>query len=255
MLDIKNINQVTRAHGVKIALYGDSGIGKTVLATTCRNPLLVSSEKGTTSINQKVLSYYPNDEIVAHNVQNMAVLEIENVANNGSLTEEQINSPIKKLVELLNFLKTDNTFETVIFDSFTEIAEILLAIYVTQVKDNRKAYVTLNEKLNNFIKACLDLPQNIVFICQLNEATDENGNVSKIRPSLPGKRLLEKLPYMVDEVLLYKYITDAQGNRSRALVTTLDNDFSNFIAKDRCGNLDVYEYPHLQNIINKIRGF
>jgi hypothetical protein len=68
---------------------------------------------------------------------------------------------------------------------------------------------------------------------------------------MPGNKLAQQIPYLVDEVFALRVEKDADGVSQRALMCDSDGLW---IAKDRSGKLGTWEVPDLGEIIRKIGG-
>ena len=222
----------TKNYGVnalKMAIYGRSGVGKTTLASTTGDlgkTLVLSAESGLLPLRKFSIPY-------------KAIESLED------------------LFEVGKFLKTGkHDFEWVILDSISEIAEVCLALKKDTVKsksgkpDTLRAYGETSELMTRLMKSFRDLPMNVVFIAQQDRNTDEEGRMY-FGPSMPGKKLSQAIPYLMDEVFAMKVSKDEQGNVTRFLQTSPDGSYD---AKDRSGSLDMYEPANLLAIKQKISG-
>ena len=68
---------------------------------------------------------------------------------------------------------------------------------------------------------------------------------------MPGNKLAQQIPYLVDEVFALRVEKDEEGKPQRALMCDSDNLW---LAKDRSGKLDMWEPADLGAIIAKIGG-
>lgn len=206
--------------GVKAIVYGESGAGKTRLCATAPTPLIISSEKGLLSIAD----------------YDIPVFEVENT---------------KQLMEAY-YAVQDMNIETICLDSFTEIAETVLAEAKEQVKDPRKAYGMLLEEITKIARAFRDLKGlNVVMTCKMGRVQDGTG-LMLFGPSFPGAKLDQAVPYFFDEVLAVRVgVDDETQEPFRYVQTQLDPQY---IAKDRSGKLDQYDRPDLTFLFNKITG-
>lgn len=218
-----NLRSTSDVHlnGVKIAVYGNSGAGKTTLIPTLPNAVILSAEGGLLSISDA----------------NLPFIEISNV---------------DELMQAYTWLTESDEakqFESVALDSISEIAEVVLNSEKKTQKDGRAAYGSLNEKMTDIIRAFRDLPnKNVLFTAKCDKTADESGRIL-YSPSMPGKSLSQQLPYFFDEVLALRVERDEAGVTHRALLTDSDGIWQ---AKDRSGKLDTWESPDLGAIIRKI---
>lgn len=215
---IKSTKDV-RVHGIKCCVYGDAGVGKTVLSSTAPNPIIISAEHGLLSLADSDVPYIETTSL------------------------KDVDAAYKHCV------KSD--YDTICIDSMTEVAEVLLADLKKEATntgktvDPRKAYANLADAAVAMIRKFRDLPgKNVVFICRMIRKEDDSGVVT-FEPNMPGRLLPYNLPYMVDELFVMKM--DRKGKRF--LQTAFDRKFP---AKDRSGKLEAEEQPNLTAIFNKI---
>ena len=142
-------------------------------------------------------------------------------------------------------------FESVVLDSVSEIAEVVLNNAKRQVKDPRQAYGELAEKMTTLIRAFRDLPDKHVLFTAKQDRIQDSDGMLLFGPSMPGKQLTAGLGHFFDEVFALGISSkDAQGNTYRFLRTKADAQWQ---AKDRSGALDDIEEPNLAKIIAKIQ--
>lgn len=223
-LKFTTTDQAAQLHGVKLLVYGDSGAGKTFMASTAPATVILSAEAGLLSLRRFQLP----------------VIEIQTV-------EDLVQAHLwcQQSAEA-------GQFQTVYLDSITEIAEVVLANAKKLVKDPRQAYGELIEKMLSTIKAFRDLQgKHVVMTAKMEPFKDTlNGTVTYMA-SMPGSKLGPQLPYLFDEVFRLGIGVDAQGAKYRFLQTQPDLQYS---AKDRSGVLDPVEPPDLNYVFNKILG-
>lgn len=218
-INIKNTRTVAN-DGVKILVYGQAGAGKTSLIRTLPSPIVLSAEAGLLSIAGSDIPY----------------IEIHN---------------LDELYEAYEYIRENaGTYRTVVLDSISEIAEVVLSAEKQKAKDPRQAYGALQDTMNILIRAFRDLPFNVYMSAKMEKIQDDTGRVY-FGPSAPGTKVSQSLPYFFDEVFVLRVELDENGRPDRRLQTSID---STYIAKDRSGKLDAYELPDLGAIIAKIGG-
>lgn len=224
MLRMTTTDRVSAVHGVKVLVYGQSGVGKTVLCATAPNPVIISAEAGLLSL-RKV---------------SIPVIEVTNV-------DELVQAHLWCLKSA-----EARQYDTICIDSISEIGEVVLANAKKQVKDPRQAYAELLEKMLTTIKAFRDLQGKHVYMsAKMEPMKDELTGIVRYGPSMPGQKLGPQLPYLFDEVFRLGIHKTPQGEEYRFLQTQPDLQFE---AKDRSGSLDRMEPPDLSHVFNKILG-
>lgn len=212
----------THRNGLKIVVFGASGSGKTTLIKTLPNPVILSAEAGLLSINDAEIPY----------------IEIRN---------------IEDLHEAYKWASTSaeaQQFESVALDSISEVGEVVLANEKRKNKDGRAAYGEMQTVMMDLLRAFRDLSGKHVYMsAKMEKAQDENGRMM-YSPSMPGSKLSQQIPYLVDECYALRTEKDADGNTQRALMTQSDGLWA---VKSR-GRVDPWEAPDLGAIIRKIGG-
>lgn len=219
-ISLKNTRGLS-SNGVKLLVYGQAGSGKTSLIPTLPNPIVLSAEGGLLSIRDANIPY----------------IEI------GSMAE------LMEAYEWLTNSQEGLEFKSIVLDSISEIAEVVLNYEKKVNKDPRAAYGAMQEQMADLIRAFRDIPgRHIYMSAKLEKSQDEMGRVL-YAPSMPGNKSGQSLPYFFDEVLALRVEKDADGNTQRALMCDSDGLWS---AKDRSGKLSLWEQPDLGEIIKKI---
>lgn len=232
-MEIQYTSQLAILNGVKMCIYGPSGVGKTMLAATAPNPKILSAENKLLSLSQA------NQIRIFGRAMDIPVVVVDTVAKLEAAYEFIYANPDLD----------ENGNETIILDSGTEIAEKLLKASKDRFNDGRQIYGEYNDRMVEVLKKFRDLPgRHVVFICrQLRLGEGAN---TMFGPSLSGKTIQNDLPYHFDEVLHMAVAVTPEGVKYRCLQTATDIQFE---AKDSSGALDPIEEPNLTNIINKIK--
>lgn len=224
-MDIKRTNS-QEENGIKAVIYGDAGVGKTMLAKTIENVIILSSENGLLSLQDFDIPYIET-------------------------------SSLKSIDEAYKFLlKSDDAkkYDTVFIDSLSEIAEVSLnghmrtCLTKDNKKDMRKAYNEMAMSTVAMVKRFRDLKRyNVVFTCKRKIIFDKDGDIVCYEPGVPGRILPFNVPYLMDELFCMQ--VDRKGQRF--LQTSVDYKIP---AKDRSGKLNTKEKADLDFIFNKIKG-
>lgn len=226
---------------LNILIYGDSGIGKTVLSGSA--------------------SVVPEMEPVV-------VLDIEGGAR--SLSQRY---PGAKKIRITSFndlervyadLKTkDHGFKTVVIDSLTEarafgMYEIMKRAVQKAAEDGETRDPDLpgigewgksSEQTKRLIRAFRDLPMHTIFVCLASTDKDKKGR-SLTKPMLPGKMGTEVAAFL--DIVLYMYRKEDPDTEQvgRYLLAQYTDEY---VAKDRTDLLPpVIEEPTMQKLFDFI---
>lgn len=236
-LEIKSVDQCTTESGIKILVYGRSGVGKTVLCATAPDPLIISAEAGLLSLRKANLikMFGADNDLVNYN---SPVIEIDS---------------LEKLIQVYEWCAGSNeakVYKTICLDSLSEIAEVVLNAAKECAKDPRQAYGELLTRMEAATRKFRDLPNFNVYMAA-KEAPVKDGLTGAIKygPLMPGAKLGPALPYFLSGVYNLNVDKDSQGNTYRYLQTQPTPQYE---AKDRSGSLDEREFPNLTNVFNKI---
>jgi len=216
-MQIKSTKSI-RPTCINALIFGESGVGKTTLASTLSGKtIIVSLESGLLSLREFEIDY----------------IEIK--------TLDDLRTTLHEL--------SMSDYDNIYIDSLTEIGQLFLDYSKKQYPDDRqtmKMYGYLLEVMTKFIKYCRDIDKNIFFTALQKTTTDEVGKRFHV-PDLQGSIAI-KCPAFFDFVFNYQ-IMKKDDKDVRFLITDKTNGT---IAKDRSGMLDKYERPNLDAIINKI---
>lgn len=231
-------NMYTENVGIKALVYGQAGMGKTVLLATAPKPLVIAVEAGMLSLRRKNLErlFGVNTPGITYDMPAIVVNDLES---------------LNQAYEFCARNPQSATFDTFGLDSLSEIAEVVLNAAKRTVKDPRQAYGELLEKMETLIRSFIALPKNVVMISKMEPHKDELTGIIRYGPMMPGAKLGPKIPYMFDEVLRMGVNKDPQNREYRFVQTQPDLQFE---AKDRSGALAAIEPPHLAHIFSKIKG-
>ena len=218
-IQLKNTLNVS-SNGIKVLVYGHAGAGKTTLGATMPAPIIISAEGGLLSIKDAGLDYI------------------------------EVNS-MDSLMEAFEYVSGPDgqKYQSVVLDSISEIAEVVLVHEKAVNKDGRAAYGEMAVQMTSIVRAFRDLGgKHVLMTAKVEKAQDESGRIL-YSPSMPGNKVGQSLPYFFDEVLALRVEKDADGKAQRALMCDSDGIW---LAKDRSGKLDAWEAPDMGAIIQKM---
>lgn len=229
-LPITKVSQ--NAPRVNMLIYGEPGIGKTLLAGSAdgvpdmRRTLFVDVEGGTLTLRDT----YPDVETVR--VRSWA--EMQNVYD--------------------ALFDGKHDFTTVIIDSLTEVQKMSMdgiMLKLVQEFEDRSAEVpglrewNINlEQTRKFVRAFRDLPMNTIFTALVKSDKNPRTGAMKRKPSLSGK-LADEVSGFLD-IVVYLYAKEIDGENKRILLCGQTEDT---VAKDRSNKLPMtMEEPTMNDI-------
>lgn len=208
---------------VNLLIYGESGVGKTVLAgSSCLVPALdpvifLNIEGGTLSLRKR----YPEVRTVRCKTY-ADIVRVHGVLRSGK-----------------------HPFKTVVVDSLTEAQKFSMAgiMRATTEKDSDRdpdlpgigEWGKNIEQLRKLVRAFRDLPMNTIFTALAMTEKDKKGNTT-IKPQMSGKLSSEVAGFL--DVVLYMYTKDVKGEGTHRVLSSAKTE--EVVAKDRTDNLPKY---------------
>lgn len=220
MSQLRPASQLAQRFGVKAVLYGGPGSGKTPMMNTAPRPVLLAAEPGLLSMRNS----------------NVPTWEAPTV---------------EKIDEFFVWLKTSaeaRNFDTVGFDSISQIAELVLKQEKDpkRNKDGRAAYGKMADKVFDWCNDLYYAPQkHIVLIAK--QGIEDGSGLKK--PFFPGQDLNVRIPHMFDAIL-HLGLHNLPGMAQPVKAIRCWQDFQ-YTARDRSGNLAELEPPDLGQLFNK----
>jgi phage nucleotide-binding protein len=206
-IKVENSKGLASKVGIRILLYGATGMGKSFQAIHTGKTIVITSEKADLTLND-----YEVDII-------------------------KINSS-KELREAYLYVKENaDKYDTVFIDSLTDIGEMIVSELKDtgnySAKDTYKLWGDFTDIMVAISKSFRDMQNiNVVLICL--EKSIKNGFSEKIIPQIPGEKARSKLISLYDIVL--RLHTNEDGEREFLCSPTDEWD-----AKDRSGKLNQIE--------------
>ena len=240
---------------LKFMVYGDPGVGKTVLAATAmgdptlREVLFINIESGILSITDP---------------KALGVPELPDVLDFNSF---------KQLDDIFYFLVTqDHKYKTVVVDSLSELQKYNLdKIVGSKMGQKSKSgqsrispddiwqedYGESTQEMRRVVRKFRDLPMHVLFTCHAVVSQDE-ARVETVRPALTPKLCTSVMGYL--DVVGYLYTKEEKGPDDDEAVLRrklLVQPHGKFKAKDRSpgGKLGtILTQPTMAQIMSLIRG-
>lgn len=228
---------------VKMLVYGDPGVGKTVFSCSGDRTIFVDVEGGSLSVQGRIKS--------------------KKVAKKRFDTFDEIEDFIRGLRE-----KGSGKAETLVIDSVTELQKMLMDSIVANHPEVKRPYgdgLTVGdwgyntERMRRFIRMARDLDMNVILTALSMDEKNEITGAVKTMPKMSSKLAADVCGYV--DIVGYLYVdsiqdTDDEGNtQSSTMRRMLVQPVGQYYAKDRSGILgNVVDNPTFPAIYKMIFG-
>jgi phage nucleotide-binding protein len=207
-IEVKNTKGLVNTSGVKVLLYGNSGVGKTSQFKHTGKTIIISAEGGDLALNDS-------------DIDSIRIKSLEELGEAYNYVSEHIDE-----------------YDTVGIDTISEVGELIVAELkkdpeYNSMKDGIKLWMKFSEIMLAIAKSFRDLDGINVVLIALSESV-KSGFEEEVMPMIPAKKVQAKLPSLYDEILYLRANED--GDREFVCHPTVDT-----IAKDRSGKLDLIE--------------
>lgn len=256
---IKASDRMKERGGIKAAIFGKSGVGKTTLLKTLpeSGTLFFDLEAGDLAVEG-----WGGDSIRPRTWEDCRNLAALIGGPNPALRDDQPYSVAHfERVNKGGAAEAFADYHTIFIDSITVAGRLCFQWASGQPEafseksgkpDTRGAYGLHGREMLAWLGHLQHArDRNIVFVGILDEKEDDYGRKQWV-PQIEGSKVGRELPGIVDEVLTMTILSTEEGQQYRALVCTAPNPW-NFPAKDRSGRLEQIEKPHLGDLFEKIR--
>ena len=253
-------DRLAEVRGVKAAIFGPPGIGKTTLLRTLNSTtsLFFDLEAGDLAIEGLAI-----DTIRPRTWRECRDFAVFIGGPNPALRKDQPYSEdhYQAICQKYGDPKVLEKYDTVFIDSITVAGRLCFQWCKGQPEahsdktgkpDVRGAYGLHGREMIAWLTHLQHTrAKNVIFVGILDEKFDDF-NRKVFVPQIDGSKTGLELPGIVDEVLTLTSLPDDNGVPQRVFVCHTQNSWG-YPAKDRSGRLDLLEPPHLGRLIEKIR--
>jgi hypothetical protein len=243
--------------GVKMAIFGAFGIGKTSLLKTLDEPTLcLDFEAGLLAVQD-----WSGDSLTVR-----AWPEAKDIACLGGGADPALDGSkcysqrhyesVKAKYKDCDFSK----YKCIFIDSITMVSKICLTWARAQVEQNKcgksdawAAYALLANEMLAWITQFQHIPDKDIIIVGLLEQKVDDFNRATWVPQIEGSKTAAELPAILDEVITMVPTKKENGILERQFVCQTLNP-NGYPAKDRSGKLNLTEEAHLGKLLRKIKG-
>ena len=253
--------RLAEARGVKAAILGKPGIGKTWLlnTTAAATTLFIDLEAGDLAVQG-----WPGSSIRPRTWEECRDIALFLAGPNPALRDDQPYAAAQydRVIREYGDPRSMDHYQTLFIDSITVAGRLCFQWCRGQPEafsertgkpDIRGAYGLHGREMIAWLTHLQHArARNVVFVGILDEKLDDfNRKVFSLQ--IDGSKTSLELPGIVDEVLTLAEIKDQSGAPYRALVCQTINPWG-YPAKDRSGRLDLLEPPNLTLLFAKITG-
>jgi hypothetical protein len=253
--------RLAEPRGIKAAIFGKAGIGKTTLLMTLQSStaLFFDLEAGDLAVEG-----WQGDSMRPRTWEECRDLACFIGGANPALRDDQAYSAADyaRVCQQFGDPAQLDRYQTIFVDSITVAGRLCLQWCRGQPEafaertgkpDLRGAYGLHGREMIAWLTQLQHTrAKNVIFVGVLDEKLDDF-NRRVFSPQIDGSKTGLELPGIVDEVLTLAEIKDGEGAPYRAFVCQTINPWG-FPAKDRSGRLDLIEEPHLGRLFDKIHG-
>jgi hypothetical protein len=243
--------------GVKMAIFGAFGIGKTSLLKTLDEPTLcLDFEAGLLAVqdwrgDSLTVRTWPEAKDIA------CLVGGADPALDGSKCYSQRHyESVKVKYKDCDFSK----YKCIFIDSITMVSKICLTWSRAQVEQNRyeksnawALYALLANEMLAWITQFQHTNDKDIIIVGLLEQKVDDFNRATWVPQIEGSKTAAELPAILDEVITMVPTKKENGLMERQFVCQTLNP-NGYPAKDRSGKLNLTEEAHLGKLLRKIKG-
>ena len=253
--------RLAEARGVKAAILGKPGIGKTWLlnTTAAATTLFIDLEAGDLAVQG-----WPGSSIRPRTWEECRDIALFLAGPNPALRDDQPYAAAQydRVIREYGDPRSMDHYQTLFIDSITVAGRLCFQWCRGQPEafsertgkpDIRGAYGLHGREMIAWLTHLQHArARNVVFVGILDERLDDfNKKVFSLQ--IDGSKTSLELPGIVDEVLTLAEIKDQGGQPFRALVCQTINQWG-YPAKDRSGRLDLLEPPDLGLLFAKVTG-
>ena len=223
---------------VKMLVYGDPGVGKTVFSCSGDRTIFIDVEGGSLSIQERI--------------------KAKKVARKRFDTFDEIEEFVRGLRE------KGSKADTLVIDSITELQKKLMDSIVEQHPEVKRPYgdgLTVGdwgyntERMRRFIRMARDLDMNVIFTALAMDEKNEMTGAVKTLPKMSSKMSADVCGYV--DIVGYLYVDNVtnEDGESVPVRRMLVQPVGMYYAKDRSGALgNVIDDPTFPDIYNTIFG-
>lgn len=238
-IKLRSSKDISNKGGVKIAVHSKAGQGKTMLAASSPKPVVILCERtGADSLTERNIREVWGDK--------------KGVSYDIPIIEAYTTAEIE---EAIDYVRSSDKFETVIFDSVSEMSKIRLKEELPNHKNAMQAYGMMAQHVDQLIREMRDDPKNWVFLfhSEKEEVHDDEGEAysTEFVPGFEGRKMQHEFPYLIGDIYCLVSEFDDNGQEKRMLRTRTGD--SAHYAKNRRGLLDELEEPHIGRIFWKLK--
>ena len=253
--------RLSQRRGIKAAIFGKCGLGKTSLLWTLppEKTLFMDLEAGDLAVEG-----WTGDTIRPRTWTDCRDFAVFIGGPNPALRDDQVysNAHYAAVVDQYGDTSALDRYDTIFVDSITVAGRLCFQWCrgqpeafsdKTNKPDIRGAYGLHGREMIGWLTHLQHTrSKNIVFVGVLDEKLDDF-NRKLFVPQIDGAKTGLELPGIVDEVLTLAELKSEDGALHRAFVCQTLNAWG-YPAKDRSGRLELTEEPHLGRLFEKING-
>lgn len=229
---IVNAGKSVAHTSIKCLVYGDSGAGKSFLAASAPNPLILLTEAN-------------GQASIMHSNPSADIIHINNDIMLGQVLKDICDNP-----------KDWEKYDTIVIDSLTEMQRLIKDRITNQGKKQMRLqdWGILADNMRALIRRIRTIQKNVVCLCLLETQLEEETGIRHLKPAFEGKKTGGEIAQFFNFVgFLYTSQETVKENETKTVRSLMVEGPSRVMCKPTYPLTGSIKDPNLTNLFNLIK--